>query len=495
MMVSAAPTLRLRHDEAQAVMLVRAVEETDRRAELLPHELRREATSRALEAGDDAAWLGRRATALVAELERRWPFLPRLLGFTNPGRSWVLPLAIVAFFVGLATNALGPQRQIHVLALPLAGILVWNLAIMALLVLRRWLPLGRFAWRGPRPLLLDALEGWCRRLVERLPSSAAEDSELVRRALAAYLRLWLPTVAPLAAARVRRLLHLAALSLIAGAVAGMYLRGVVFAYRATWESTFIGAATVERVLDVVLGPAAAVLATEVPSAEPLERFAGDQAAGGDAAPWIHLWAVTAALFAALPRAALAAAESLRAARLARRLPLSVPAVYARRLLAAVSAEVHRIEVVPYSYRPGAAVNDALRARLLDFFGARSEIRFHRPVDYGGAPAALELAAGRAWIVLFNLAQTPEIEVHGRFLAALAGEVGDGQSLVAAIDGSLYRQRLPPGEAAAERLQERRRTWSRVVAAAGLEALHLDLRCDSADAVVAAFAALEERDGG
>ncbi|HEX9735150.1 MAG TPA: DUF2868 domain-containing protein [Thermoanaerobaculia bacterium] len=468
--------LRLGHREAQALVLVRAVEEVDRRGAVLPHEARRQATAEASPEGSGDAWLGRRALALAAVLERRWSFLPRLLRATDLARGLLAPAAVVAFAAGVATNALGPEKRVHVLALPLAGVLAWNLAVLAFLAVRRAVPWAR-VWRGARPWLLDALEGWIRRLVGRLPA-AADAPDVTREALAAYLRNWLPALAPLAAARIRRLLHAAALLLVAGAVAGMYLRGVVFEYRAAWESTFLSGAQVDAVLGAVLAPAAAVLGTDVP---PVERLQDD-----NAAPWIHLWALTAALFVVLPRALLALAESVRVARLGRRLPIEVTEVYLRRLLAAVSSSTQRVEVVPYSYRLPAALADALRARLHDVFGARSEIRFRPPVEYGTPAGELELAVGRCWLVVFNLAQTPEIEVHGRFVAALAEASPDGQRLAIVVDGSAFRDRLPGEE---KRWEERRRAWDRVVDGAGLAAVHLDLRRDDADRVVAAL--LEE----
>ncbi len=477
--------VRAREAEAQALALVRAVEESDRRGEVLPHNLRRQATTAAREAGD-RGWLARRALTLAAELERQWEFLPRLLRWTSPGRGLWLPAALVAFIAGLATNALGPARQVHVLALPLAGILAWNLAVLLLLAARRWLPLPVSIWRGGRPVLLDVLESWSQRLIDRKPGGRAADDDLVQTSLSAYLKIWFPVVAPLAATRVRRLLHLAALALLAGLVGGMYLRGVGFEYTATWESTFASARTVQAVLAVLLGPAAAILGMDLPSV---------QATGGSAAPWIHLWAVTAALFVGLPRAALTLAESVRAAVLARRLPVRLPEGYLRRLLAAASTSSHRVEVVPYSYHPPTSVADKLRAQLLDVFGARAEIRVRPAVDYGTEAADLELPGGRCWLILFNLSQTPEMEVHGALMAALREELPDGQSLLTVVDGSGYRERLAPGKAGEKRWGERCRAWDRVIAEAGLEPVHLDLRRDDDDTVIAALLAGEWPGGG
>lgn len=459
--------------------LVHAVEANDRRGVVLPHEARRRATVAAAPVEDDRAWPARRAALLVPELEQRWSFLPRLLRVTDLGQGLLAPAAGLALVVGVATNALGPQRQVHVLALPLAGILAWNLAVLALLALRRAVPWAPSSGRGA----LELLEGWARRLAERLPASTAGEHAVARQAVGDYLREWLPAVGPLAAARIRRLFHVSSLLLVGGTVAGMYLRGVVFEYRAAWESTFASSGQVDAVLGVVLGPSAAVLGTEVPSVESLQD--------DNAAPWIHLWAVTAALFAGLPRGCLALAASLRVARLGRGLTIAIPEVYLRRLKAAVSRSEHRVDVVPYSYRLPAAVSESLRARLLDVFGARSDVRAHAPVEYGTPAGEVELGAGRCWLVVFNLAQTPETEVHGEFMAALRDELPDGQRLVILIDGSAFRDRLAAGAAGERRWLERRRAWSRVVDAAGLDAVHVDVRRDDADSVVAALLESEE----
>lgn len=472
--MSIRPTeLRLEESSAQAVVLVRAVEEADPRGRLLGLQDRREATRQA-RTGDEKGWLARRARVLLGKLETAWPFLLRLLRLTVPGRGLLVPALLVALGVGLATNALGPHRRIQVLALPLLALLAWNLAVLALLALRAVLPLGKRPWR--RPALLGVVERLARQAVERLPPRKVSEADLLRKALGQYFTTWTRTEAPLAAARLRRLLHLGALMAIAGAVAGMYLRGLVFAYQATWESTFLTGPAVDRLLGFVLGPAAAILQIDLPPAATLRS-----PAAGDAAPWIHVWAMTAALVAGVPRLLLAALDTWRVARLRRRLPVTVPEVYLTKLLAAASAATHRIDVVPYSYRPAAAVTDALRTRLLDVFGAASDVRLHPPKEYGDTE--VDLDGGRAWIVVMNLAQTPENEVHGEVLKGLLRKLPDGTALLVVVEGSVLRERLPAGDAGERRWDERRRSWDRLAQQLGLRALHLDLRRDAEDEVV------------
>lgn len=472
--MSARPTeLRLDEGSAQAVVLVRAVEEVDPRGRLLSLQDRRAATREARK-DDEKDWLGRRARLLLERLEASWSFLPRLLHLTIPGRGLLVPSVLVALGVGLATNALGPERRIQVLALPLLTLLVWNLAVFALLALHAVLPHRKHPWR--RPALLGVVERLARHAVERLPPRKESEADLLPKALSRYFAAWTQTQAPLAAARLRRLLHLSAFTAIAGAVAGMYLRGLVFAYQATWESTFLTDHAVDGLLGFVLGPAATILGIDLPPAAILRS-----PAAGDAAPWIHVWAMTAAYVVAVPRLLLALLDTWRVARLRRRLPVAVDEVYVRKILAAASAATHRIDVVPYSYRPAAAVTDALRTRLLDVFGAESDIRLHPPKEYGDIE--VDLAGGRAWIVVFNLAQTPEAEVHGEVLKGLLRKLPDGTALLALVEGSVLRERLPAGEAGERRWDERRRSWDRLAQQLGLRALHLDLRRDAEDEVV------------
>jgi hypothetical protein len=482
--------LRLSEVEAQATSLVRAVEATDRAGLLIPHADRRRATASARAAAADAdaveTWIGRRALALTAALEERLRALPAIRRSTRLGRG-LAPLLVLALVLGVATNALGPSHRIQVLAVPLLGLILWNLAILVLWLVKGWL------LRRLLPPSSPAAVAWLSGVVERLvrrgvvgrtpraPEPARQESEreLTRRSLARFVEDWFPAVQPLAWARLRRLLHAGALLLVTGAVAGMYFRGLAWEYRVSWESTFLSDGAVEWMLTRALSPAGAVLGVPVPP-EPLAEIRGPEQSG-DAAPWIHLWAMTAALFVGLPRGLLIVAESRRCARLGRALPLRVPEVYLRRLLAAADGSVRRIEVLPYSHRPAAKHFAALKHLILDLFGSRSDVRLLATLDYGAA-AAPAPADSACQVVLFALAQTPEVEVHGELLGELRERLEDGAALLVLVDGSGYRRRLggSGADGGRKRLDERRRGWDRVVEEAGLEAVHLDLELPLTD---------------
>jgi hypothetical protein len=74
------------------------------------------------------------------------------------------------------------------------------------------------------------------------------------------------------------------------------------------------------------------------------------------------------------------------------------------------------------------------------------------------------------VVVFGLQQTPEAEVHGRFLTELAGHAGEDPLVL--VDASRYRAQLAPADV--PRLDERRRAWDAVAREAGATVMHVDL---------------------
>jgi len=462
---AASATVTLDERDAQAVLLVRAFEEADEKGALLSARAREEARP-PQDVADAPAFLASRARGLLDRLRRRVDGLDAVLAATRvrvplPGVLWLL-----ALLVGVSVNALGPARRVQLLNLPLVGLVVFNVGVYVLLLaaasLRR-LRGGRSVRRRPW------LVGWARRLATwvvrtRRPNGAPSES-VAALAVGRFLSSWGACAAPLWARRIGAVLHLGAAALVLGAVVGIYLRGLAVEFRVTWESTFLGAESVGALLRVVLAPGLALLDVDLPALEPL-RAPSD----GPAALWLHLYALSALVWVVFPRCALALWEQRSAARLARSVPLNLGAGYFRRLLSAVRGEHAAVRVVPYSYRLPPRARDALKSLLLDVFGGRASVEVQVPTDYGEDPSLDQGEGGTEQhvVVVFSLAQTPEAEVHGRFLEAL---VAHGRLLVV-IDDSGYRVRLV--EDVEQRLSERRRAWDRVVKEAGCVAAHLDL---------------------
>ncbi|MDX1630255.1 MAG: DUF2868 domain-containing protein [Thermoanaerobaculia bacterium] len=469
------------HGRAQSATLIRAVEEVDRRGDLLPLHERRQATREARSgSGEETGrWLGERASSLIPVLARDRPEVVRLLRLTDLGRGLFWPTVVLAALVGMATDTIGPERRIHVLAVPLLGLVLWNVVVLLLGLLLRVVPLLPGAGIFEKPRLVDLLQGWARRWIERRGEKDDPRDERWRTALRRYLVLWFPTHRPLAVVRVRRLLHAGAATIVLGAVAMMYLRGLVFEYRVTWESTFLGGAAVDRILSVVLAPAAAVLGRQVPSA------AAAGPAGLPAAEWIHLWALTAALFVLIPRGVLVVGGSIRIVCRRRSTTLRVPEAYLRRLTATTEGRVDRVEIVPYSYHPSRPALESLEGLLHDLLGTRADVRARPMLEYGTDPSVLRPGASRT--LLFSLGQTPEAEVHGELTTACRESLPDGEVLLAVVDASVYRRRLGETDPGTTRLAERRRAWDRVLGEAGITPTHLDLEEPDPDGALEALA--------
>jgi hypothetical protein len=246
----------------------------------------------------------------------------------------------------------------------------------------------------------------------------------------------------------------------------MYLRGLAFAYRAGWESTFLDAAQVRSFLGLLLGPASAITGIPLPDAEALQgmRLPGP---GTDAAPWIHLYAVTGLLAVMLPRAVLAFQAWHRANRLAADFPLSFDAAYYAELWRARRGRQARLQVVPWGQAPSPAGARALQALAdrLDAAGARLSIA--APVAYGSEQDAGQglgdVTDTTLVIALFPATATPEVEVHGEFLVNLVQTAGPALSLAVLVDESGFVSRFGTDAAAVERREQRRRAWRLAIA--------------------------------
>lgn len=463
--------------DARSVLLVRAFETTPGPAWTADD---------AAWAGDEARrvvgeqapfddWLAQRARLAAARIAERNKVLHAWLQAPSATMAWVARACVlVAFLAGVASDAVGAQR-INILAPPLLVLLLWNVAVYALLLLHAVLarrptaaPTGR-----SRQTLLRFVQ---RRLAPALEGEQADAAE----PLARFARDWATAGRALWGARVAAVLHAAAAALVLGALASMYLRGLAFEYRAGWESTFLGAAQVHAIVSFVLGPAAHLSGLAIPGVEELAALRSP-GPGANAASWIHLYAITLAWVVLVPRAALVLAAAWKAGRLARRFPLSTDDSYFRRLRLDWSRQQVRVRVVPYSYTLDAPRRAALRTTLERVVAPGVELDLADPVPLGGEdePDSWRGDPAGIRVALFALTATPERDHHPRFLRALeVGAAGGEERVRVLIDEAGFRQRFA-GSDLERRLAQRRSAWESMLRADGFEPIFVDLDRGSA----------------
>lgn len=425
----------------------------------------RQATRSALHTvGADApaeAFLAARAHAGLGRLDAHDALLVRWRGMRAWRLGWVWLALTVGLLAGLLVDRIGSAQRINLLAPPVWALLAWNLGVYLALpfsgatggALRRALA---GAWRRAR-------ERWIER-ASRTAGAAMPAAGSSAPAWARFADDWAAASAPLLAARLGLLLHLAAAALAAGVIAGLYLRGLVLDYRAGWQSTFLDAAQVHALLSLLLAPALAVSGQTLPDVAVLQALRLPQP-GAPAAPWIHLYALQLLLLVLLPRLLLALGAALRARRLARDLPLALDAPYFQRLLRQRHSDRVAWRLWPHARMPDARALDALRKLLQRVYGEGATLQLEPVVTYGAEDAVAPPGADSArHCVLCDLGATPEPESQGRLLHAL------GAPLLL-LDESAFVRRFG---AASPRLAERRQAWAALAEAHGCAAAFIDL---------------------
>ena len=305
--------------------------------------------------------------------------------------------------------------------------------------------------------------------LSRLRSDRAQSSDeqqWIAASLATYAARLLHSGRELLMTQARSLLHVAAAALAIGVIAGLYLRGFSFLYKAGWDSTFMEAEGVYAFLSTLFAPASWLLGTPVPGVEAIADLRGT--AKANAAIWIHFWAVTTGLFIILPRTLLTAEAWMRKTRLADAMHLPSNEPYFRRLLNPYRGKGLLVEVLAYSHRVKEG-DDRILAFLSEAFGVLAHIHRGNPVQYGEPPPHFLVDHDRALcaVALFNAAQAPE-ETHSEFLEELKTTIrgrGRPNMLLVLLDCEAYAQIDHE-----KRLKERCQAWATLAKECGLQAL-------------------------
>ena len=197
-----------------------------------------------------------------------------------------------------------------------------------------------------------------------------------------------------------------------------------------------------------------------------------------AAFWIHLYAVTVALFVIVPRLVLGLLANIIARRRTNGFVLDVRDPYIARLVASFAGGGGKLQVMPYSYTPGAESVAGLQQIALRLVGEDAQVELRPSVAYGAeAGGGMIMAAGDGQpppsVALMSLAATPEAESHGAFLTHMRGSLQTPLAVI--VDESIYKARLQPQPDGAARLDERRALWRSFCSSHGVQAVIVDLR--------------------
>ena len=469
----------MREEELRQVLLVKAVEETDGDGVLIPLADRsaasREATRKLAGAhASQDALLAARARTLLQRLTLRHPFITSVLDLVG-GPGWLRWVVIaVSFTAGLGLSALDGTRRIDILSFPLLGLIVWNVVIYAALA---FTAIRNFAPAAPDRRWIPAMVAQmgavhASRIIARSRAFDATLSAGLRR----FMSEWSAAAKPLLMARASRVLHLGAAAVGIGLIAGLYLRGIAFEYRAGWDSTFLDASQVRAFLSVLYQPATTATGVTLPDAEHLSAIRWRNGDGESAARWIHLLAATAAIFVVAPRLLLALAATFRIVRSSRRAPVPPDvARYYRTVFGAMPAGQRGVlRVVPYGYEPASSALARLRT---SFAGEDVNTEVQPLVRYGEEEEFLARLrqsepppTGRL-ALLTTLAATPEDENHGALIAGVRdwlAESNPGTQLLVIVDEGPYAARMLSQGGAQHRVDERRSLWRDFIGARGVD---------------------------
>jgi hypothetical protein len=352
------------------VLLVQAIEETDRSGEALPLPERTEATRAVMgnnppPAGTEAEaplssatewFLTRRADVLLRSLRTRSPGIDHVLEVAGGATSLDRGILVLAFLAGMVLSLLDGAGGINIFAPPLLLLIAWNLLVYIWMSgpgRRRQITLSDFGGsssatataatlsdvRAVRSWFGDFYAGWVRRRIDRLLGHSTRFNAPLAPGLRRFAGDWWNIGQPLFYTRARRLLHLSAALTALGLIAAYYLRAFLFRSAAGWEGgRVIGSEIAHLLLTILYGPAALLSGIRIPSADDILklRWSAPSLAGvGDPAMWVHLIAITACLYIVIPRIVAACWSTFGLWRVSRRLALPPGVVgYVRTLFAA-----------------------------------------------------------------------------------------------------------------------------------------------------------------
>ena len=423
--------------EFSKILLVQALEESDPHGHHLPLSTRHHATQQARDqhkpspnhsSEGDLSFLATRTEIMWAFINKAFPALAQSRHRLQVNIPTAL-VAIPALGAGLLINGLGESQRVNLLNFPLLLLLLWNFGIYLSTTLMPLLKSSlKTTWLDTAASWLSKMTGiYGQRYWYSVNLSDPSTVPWVQEATKRFMAIWWPHVRPAYTQHLRQLLHLGAACMALGIVLGLYIRGLALDYQATWESTFLSANQVQVFLQTLLGPAAWLLHYPFP---PISEIVSLQAPQhGPAAPWIHMWAVTALAVIVIPRSIMAwrCQRSLSQARETFVLPLDDP--YFVHLLAPDRGQGVHVDIMPYSYHPSPVAKHFWTSDFWTSLETWATIQWLPAMPFGQEiPTWPEVSTlTRTFVVIFNAGQTPEGEGSGRMASHDSNTDGYGQT--------------------------------------------------------------------
>jgi hypothetical protein len=376
----------------------------------------------------------------------------------------------VALVMGFLSNQIGSEKHLNLLSLPMLGLFAWNLFVYA------WVIAMAATSRAKK----DVSGGWLTRWLagsEATQAAAARqegrNADVAAQAKWRFWERWSLVVKAEAGSWVEIIFHGSALALTVGMISGMYARGVASEYTAAWESTFLKAPAVSHVLHAAIGPAATLMGRPLPiDFEPLNIHAQASLPPKEretAKEWIHCYALTALLLIVLPRLALVgwAAWALRRGAAADGVKRDLVHWHDALQREARGAGLV-ITALSFAHELSPRRRDEARGLLHRIWPSAGHVEFAPVIPYGDEDDALEAGKetwSRRMAIIMSLSATPEDEVHGAFVRALADRSvidRDESALVVLVDSLGFQEQFHAMPEAERRLKERRAAWERTL---------------------------------
>ncbi|MDO8298869.1 DUF2868 domain-containing protein [Lacisediminimonas sp.] len=479
----------MKESVARNVVLMSVIETSDPDRRILSDEDRHYASRSATELTNWAAseqkqdaspelFLEKRAEQVIRKVAERYPAFSLTVAPRHAFGLIGIALPLLAFLIGFLVDRIADPHRVDLLSPPLLLILCWNLVVYVGLLLLPWL--RRSKEKQPDGALLTRLSVGKMAPTRKLPQALAV-------ATTRFISQWIACSQPLTAARVKRVVHLSAASIAAGAVLSLYARGIVTQYRVGWESTFLNAEQVHALLSLLFAPAIALLQIAPFSLAEVSALAFSTAPSpASGARWVHLYAATLLLLVILPRLVLALLARWKESRLARNFPIDLSPSYFRKLTQGLgSASPAMLRIFPYSFTVDESRQRNLQIVAQLLLGEKASVMLRPSAIYGDSPqdalggTAPDSSNVAVNAILFNLSATPEQESHGEFIDHLA-RIANGQLLVL-IDESLYLERLGEQPDSQARIRQRSELWRQFCTAHQARSAIINLKDPSARA--------------